>query len=160
MKNKIIFVLILLIGIVGCSTENGNTNKQGEDKIVSTCKMGNSNVNTNWSFFTKDGIYVSKSIQKTVLGLEMIDEIGMDVIEKQISDYKKEYDAKGISYKAEISSDSMTEILTIDYELADINKLVELGFITLDKNGDRNIPKIKKTIEIFEYQGCKCKMID
>lgn len=61
-------------------------------------------------------------------------------------------DEEGIEYSYLISDELFTEVLTIDYKEADVNKLFELGLIANEKGK----LSIEETVRLSEENGYDC----
>lgn len=158
MKKTILYTFILLVLITGCSNVEKKEKPNSKVIISNKCMFNDADISVEWTFTSKDGIYINKSLQKTTINKNRLDELGVNVVKQEIDNFQKEYNEKGIDYNAELTNNAMVEILSVDYAVAEMNKLKSLGFVTPDTDGNVYVPKLKKTIEIFKAQGYKCSV--
>ena len=108
--------------------------------VLSGCGGGSSKTETAVYEGDINGVKISNTIdysgdrvlKQTSVSEMNFKDLGMTkaVMEQTVSQYKKLYDIKGVSYKADITDDTITETTVVDYENADFDALKTAKLIT------------------------------
>lgn len=109
--------------------------------VLSGCGGGSSKTETAVYEGDINGVKISNTIdysgdrvlKQTSVSEMNFKDLGMTkaVMEQTVSQYKKLYDIKGVSYKADITDDTITETTVVDYENADFDALKTAKFFTV-----------------------------
>ena len=74
--------------------------------------------------------------------------------EQTVAPYKKLYDIKGVTYKADITDDTLTETTVVDYENADFDALKTAKLITSTKEDGKILyVSYEQTVKNLESSG-------
>ena len=80
--------------------------------------------------------------------------ITKDLMEQTVAQYKKLYDIKGVTYKADITDDTISETTVIDYENADFDALKTAKLITSTKEDGKILyVSYEQTVKNLESSG-------
>ena len=80
--------------------------------------------------------------------------IQKEVVEQTVAQYKKLYDIKGVTYKADITDYTLTETTVVDYENADFDALKTAKIITgAKKDGKILYISYEQTVKNLESAG-------
>ena len=132
--------------------------------VLSGCGGGSSKTETAVYEGDINGVKISNTIyysgdrvlkQTTVSEMNFKD-LGMTkaVMEQTVSQYKKLYDIKGVSYKADITDDTITETTVVDYENADFDALKTAKLITGTKEDGKILyVSYEQTVKNLESAG-------
>ena len=132
--------------------------------VLSGCGGGSSKTETAVYEGDINGVKISNTIDysvdrvlKQTSGSEMnFKDLGMTkaVMEQTVSQYKKLYDIKGVSYKADITDDTITETTVVDYENADFDALKTAKLITGTKEDGKILyVSYEQTVKNLESAG-------
>lgn len=145
MKKIIVMVLIAFV-LMGCTGAKVET-KEFEGKL--------NGVDIKVSIEHKDDKVLKQTSHSTMnfkeLGLEK------ENIETLVNTYKNMYDIKGVNYEAEIKEESAIEKIEINYEEADLNKLIEVGLLMSKKDGTIKFVSYEETVKNLETSGVMLK---
>lgn len=105
--------------------------------VLSGCGGGNSKTETSVSEMNFKDLGITK-----------------DLMEQTVAQYKKLYDIKGVTYKADITDDTISETTVIDYENADFDALKTAKLITSTKEDGKILyVSYEQTVKNLESSG-------
>lgn len=132
--------------------------------VLSGCGGGNAKTETAVYEGEINGVKISNTIDYSgdrVLKQTSVSEmnfksLGMTktLMEQTVDQYKKLYDIKGVSYKADVTDEKITETTVIDYENADFDALKKAKLVTSTKeDGKILFVSYEQTVKNLEASG-------
>ena len=132
--------------------------------VLSGCGGGSSKTETAVYEGDINGVKISNTIdysgdrvlKQTSVSEMNFKDLGMTkaVMEQTVPQYKKLYDIKGVSYKADITDDTITETTVVDYENADFDALKTAKLITGTKEDGKILyVSYEQTVKNLESAG-------
>lgn len=149
---KLLFSLVILLVVVGCST---NTSP---DLIKTVCTNDSPYLayESGQQTYTSNGDKVLSMDVKAVLELGDAETLAvvMDAVDEMMADYEA---VEGLNVSVEKRSEtSLYDIIEVDFEAADLIELAEMNIVDVNVDAAVKFVSLKKTITSVEAEGFTC----
>ena len=161
---KIILIICLMFGIfvTGCNDKKIENNNESKPKQTNIVCNGENNLSDNIKISTKYEIEAEEDKVSNLTSTETINSDNLEYLETTKNTFEQSNsvykDIAGYDSNIEINENKLISTLKIDYNIIDLNKLIEIDSANKNLIVD-NYVSLNKLKSMYESLGTKCQEI-